>query len=70
MDRRGETVENWQDENRLLLIHSPSDQPMFYSRWWHTTSTPDIAICTEDLHGSIKREAVIVLGFLTSGMVV
>ena len=42
MDRRGEEVENWQDENHLLLINSPSDQPTFYSRRWHTTSTPDI----------------------------
>ena len=56
MDWRGEEVENWQDENRLLLINSLSDQPMFYSRRWHTTSTPDIALCTEDLHGSIRRE--------------
>ena len=46
MDRRGEEVENWQDENRLLLINSPSGQPTFYSRRWHTTSTPDIALCT------------------------
>ena len=49
-------MENWQDENRLLLINSPSDQPTFYSRRWHTTSTPHIALCTEDLHGSIRRE--------------
>ena len=56
MDRRGEEVENWQDDNSLLLINSPSDQPTFCSRRWHTTSTPDIALCTEDLHGSIRRE--------------
>ena len=56
MDGRCEEVENWQDENRLLLINSPSDQPTFYSRQWHTTSSPDIALCTEDLHGSIRRE--------------
>ena len=56
MDRRGEEVENWQDENRLLSINSPSDQPTFYSRQWQTTSTPDIGPCTEDLHGSIRRE--------------
>ena len=56
MDRIGEEVENWQDENRLLLINSPSDQSTFYSRRWHTTPTPDIALCTEYLHGSIRRE--------------
>ena len=49
-------VENWQGENRLLLINSPSDQLKFYSRWWHTTSTPDTALCTQDLHGSIRSE--------------
>ena len=43
IDRRGEEVQNWQDDNRLLLINSPSDQPTFYSRRWHTTSTPDIS---------------------------
>ena len=56
MDQRDEEVENRQDENRLLLINSPSDQPTFYSRRWHTTSTPDIALCTKDPHGSIRRE--------------
>ena len=56
MDRRGEKLENWQDENHLFLINSPSDQPTFYSRRWHTTSTPDIALCTEDLHGSIRKK--------------
>ena len=56
MDRRGEEVENWQDENRLLLINSPSDQPTLSSRRRHTPSSPGIALCTEDLHGSIRRK--------------
>ena len=38
------------------MINSPSGQPTFYSRRWHTTSTPDIALCTQDLHESIRRE--------------
>ena len=37
-------------------MFSLSDQPTLYSRQWHTTSTPDIALCTEDVHGSIRRE--------------
>ena len=32
MDRRGEEVENCQDDNRLILLNSPSDSPTFYSR--------------------------------------
>ena len=50
------TVEDWQDENNLTLINRPNDAPTFYSRVWHTTSTPDIALCTEDLHRIIERE--------------
>ena len=56
MDRRGEEVETWQDDNHLLLINSPFDCPTFYSRRWHTTSTPDLALCTADIHKSLKRE--------------
>ena len=56
MDHRGEEVEAWQDDNHLLLINSHSDRPTFYSRRWHTTSTPDLAFCSEDIHGSVKRE--------------
>ncbi len=32
MDKRGETIEDWQDENHLILINDPSDTPTFYSR--------------------------------------
>ncbi|RUS73113.1 hypothetical protein EGW08_019135 [Elysia chlorotica] len=55
MDHRGEEIENWQDENNLLLINQPTDAPTFYSRSWHTTSTPDLAFCTGNLHGNITR---------------
>ena len=55
IDHRGEEIENWQDENNLLLINHPSDAPTFYSRSWHTTSTPDLAFCTGNLHGKITR---------------
>ena len=53
---RGVEIEDWQDENNLTLINRPNDAPTFYSRLWHTTSTPDIALCTEDLHRIIERE--------------
>ena len=52
-NRRGE-IEDWQDKNNLTLINRPNDAPTFYV--WHTTSTPDIALCIEDLHRIIERE--------------
>ena len=55
IDARGEEMEEWQDDNNLNLINKPKDSPTFYSRCWHTTSTPDIAICTEDIHSITKR---------------
>ena len=56
INRRGEEVENWQDENKLLLVNQAWDPPTFYSRVWHSSTTPDIALCTEDLHQRINRE--------------
>ena len=56
IDARGEEIEAWQDDKNLTLINQPYDTPTFYSRCWHTTSTPDIALCTEDLHSITMRE--------------
>ena len=56
LNRRGEEVENWQDENKLLLINQAWDPPTFYSRVWHSSTTPDIALCTEDIHQRVTRE--------------
>ena len=55
IDTRGEEIEEWQDNNNLILINKSEYTPTFYSRCWHTTSTPDIAICTEDIHSITKR---------------
>ena len=57
IDAQGEEIEAWQDDNNITFIHQPYDTPTFYSRCWHTTSTPDIALCTEDLHSITMREA-------------
>ena len=57
IDARGEEIEAWQDDNNLTLITQPYDTPTFYSRCWHTTSTPDIALYTEDVHSITMREA-------------
>ena len=62
MDTRGKDVEEWQDENKLILVNDPTDQDTFYSRCWHTTSTPDLAFCTEDVHRKLSRKVSDQLG--------
>ena len=57
IDAREEEIEAWQDDNNLTLINQPYDTPTYYSRCWHTTSTPDIVLCTEDLHSITMRKA-------------
>uniref|UniRef100_A0A0B7BTQ7 Endonuclease/exonuclease/phosphatase domain-containing protein n=1 Tax=Arion vulgaris TaxID=1028688 RepID=A0A0B7BTQ7_9EUPU len=56
IDRRGEEVETWQDDPSLILISAPSDTPTFYSRRWHSSSTPDLSFSTSDISGLICRE--------------
>jgi endonuclease/exonuclease/phosphatase family metal-dependent hydrolase len=56
LDKRGEEIETWQDEDHLILINDPSDEPTFYSRRWHSTTTPDLALCTEDIHKRLPRK--------------
>ena len=56
MDARGK------DENKLILVNDPTDQDTFYSRCWHTTSTLDLAFCTEDVHKKITRRVSAQLG--------
>ena len=57
INARGEEIEAWQDDNNLTVINQPYDTPTFCSRCWYTTSTPDIALCTENLHSITMREA-------------
>ena len=40
----------------------PTDPPTFYSRVWKTTSTPDIAIATDNIQKIAKREVSEQLG--------
>ena len=56
LDAKGEEVEHWIVSNRLVLINAPTDPPTFYSRVWKTTSTPDIAIVTDNIQKIAKRE--------------
>ena len=62
MDKRGEEIEEWQDEHHLILVNDPTDTPTFYSRRWHTTTTPDLAFCTDDIHRKISRRVTDQLG--------
>ena len=55
LDRLGGEIEGWQDDNYLLLVNQPHETPAFYSRRWHTTTTPDLALCTEDIYKGIAR---------------
>ena len=55
IDARGEEIEEWQGDNNLIIINKPEDTPTFYSKCWHTTSIPDIAICPEYIHSITKR---------------
>jgi len=48
--------------NRLVLLNKPDDTPTFYSRVWHTTSSPDLAIATYDIQKSLHREVSPQLG--------
>ena len=62
LDAKGEEVEHWIVSNRLVLINTPTDPPTFYSRVWKTTSTPDIAIATDNIQKIAKREVSEQLG--------
>ena len=55
-------MEHWIISNRLVLINTPTDLPTFYSRVWKTTSTPDIAIATDNIQEIAKREVSEQLG--------
>ena len=62
LNKRGEDVEAWQDDNHLILVNDPTDPPTFYSRRWHSTTTPDLAFCTDDIHRNISRKVEEQLG--------
>ena len=62
LNSKGEEMENWITENRLILINKPDDPDTFYSRTWRTTSTLDLAIATDDTQGVAEREVSSQLG--------
>ena len=62
MDPKGEELEGWIIANNLVLINKPDNQPTFYSRVWHSTSSPDLAVATDDIQKITSREVCQQLG--------
>ena len=56
LDKKGEDLVDWMQENSLVLINKPDDPPTYYSRSWRTTSTPDLSIAIDDLAKKTTRE--------------
>jgi len=62
LDAKGEEVEDWMISNSLVLLNRPDDTPTFYSRVWRTTSTPDLAVATDNIQKITNREVCAQLG--------
>jgi hypothetical protein len=62
LNGKGEEVEEWIVTNRLVLINRPEDPPSFYSRVWHTTSSPDLAVATDGIQKITERQVCAQLG--------
>ena len=62
INAKGEEVEHWIVSSCLVFINTPTDPPTFYSKVWKTTSTPDIAIATDNIQKTAKREVSEQLG--------
>jgi ribonuclease HI len=54
-DSKGDEIQDWMIDNDLVLINNPEDKPSYYSRAWKKTSTPDIAMATEDIERRTTR---------------
>ena len=61
MDPKGEEVEGWIIANNLVLINNPDDQPTFYSRVWHTTSSPELALAIGDIQKITSNRRPVIL---------
>lgn len=55
-DKRGEEVEDWQIDAKMVLLNDPDDQATFYSRRWCSSSTPDLAFATDDISRIAQRK--------------
>ena len=55
LNTRGEQIEDWMLDNKLVLINKPDDKPTCLSRAWKTTSHPDLAMATDDVQKQCIR---------------
>ena len=62
LNSKGEKVECWATKQQMILINKPVDPPTFYSRSWRTTSAPDLAFATDNIHKLCHREVCSRLG--------
>ena len=62
-------MECWATNQQLILINKPLDPPFFYSRSWRTTSTPNLAFATHNIHKLCHREDCYQLGRSDHGLV-
>ena len=62
LNSRGEQIEDWMLDSQLILINKPDDKPTCLSRAWKTTSHPDLAMATEDIHKQCARSVEDQLG--------
>ena len=63
-DRRGEEVEDWQIDSKLQLLNNADDPTTYFSHYWRTTSTPDLAFTADNLHTKSKRTVLTQLSTL------
>ncbi|KAK3738861.1 hypothetical protein RRG08_036864 [Elysia crispata] len=62
LDAKGGDVEDWIASNKLMLINTPYDEPIYFSRSWITASTPDLAQAKGDIQRVTQREVCFQLG--------
>ena len=62
IDDKGEDLEAWMVDKGLILINRPDDPTTYTSIPWRTTSTPDLAIATDNIHKLCSRTIYTQLG--------
>ena len=62
IDDKGEDLEAWMVDKGLILITRPNDPTTSTSIPWRTTSTPDPAMATDDIHKLCSRTICTQLG--------
>ena len=61
-DQRGAEILDWMSDNNLILINKPDDKPSFFSRTWKKSTTPDLAMASEEIQKRTRRSVTSQLG--------